>query len=314
MPHAKANGLDIYYESHGQATDAPILLIMGLGAQMSRWSPDLIDKLIAAGHRVIAFDNRDVGLSEKLDAAGAPDMGARSSQALRDGGKPPVAYTLDEMAADAAGLLDALGIERAHIVGASMGGMIAQLVAADYPERTLSLTSIMSSTGNPDLPRATPEAMARLNTPGARSRPRTWTASSPIAVEGAKVMAAGLSGGRDGAARPRAERLPPLLLPGRVPAPVRGDHGLARPPPEAADDHRADRGDPRRRRSAGAVGRRPRHRREHPRRRTAHHSRRRPRDAGGDAAGLHRRRPRRRRAIDRFRLGAYLGQGLLTAP
>jgi pimeloyl-ACP methyl ester carboxylesterase len=164
MPQVKANGLEIYYESHGPQTAEPILLIMGLGAQMSRWSPELIGKLTSAGHRVIAFDNRDVGLSEKLDAAGAPDMRA-VVLALRDGRKPDVRYTLDDMAADAAGLLDALGVEKAHIVGASMGGMIAQLVAADYPHKTLSLTSIMSTTGNPDLPRATPEALARLHTP-----------------------------------------------------------------------------------------------------------------------------------------------------
>ena len=187
MPHVKANGLDIYYESHGPESAEPILLIMGLGAQMSRWSPDMIAKLVAAGHRVIAFDNRDVGLTEKLDAAGAPDMGA-VIKALSEGRKPPVAYTLDEMAADAAGLLAALGVERAHIVGASMGGMIAQLVAADHPERTLSMTSIMSSTGNPELPRATPEAMARLNTP-APDPNKDLDAFLDSAVTGAKVMA-----------------------------------------------------------------------------------------------------------------------------
>jgi len=187
MPHVKANGLDIYYESHGPESAEPILLIMGLGAQMSRWSPDMIAKLVAAGHRVIAFDNRDVGLTEKLDAAGAPDMGA-VIKALSEGRKPPVAYTLDEMAADAAGLLAALGVERAHIVGASMGGMIAQLVAADHPERTLSMTSIMSSTGNPELPRATPEAMARLNTP-APDPTTNLEGFLDSAVAGAKVMA-----------------------------------------------------------------------------------------------------------------------------
>ena len=187
MPHAKANGLDIYYESHGPESAEPILLIMGLGAQMSRWSPDFIEKLVEAGHRVIAFDNRDVGLSEKLDAAGAPNI-HEVALALRDGRKPDVAYTLDEMAADAAELLKAIGVERAHIVGASMGGMIAQLVAADHPERTLSLTSIMSSTGNPDLPRATPEALARLNTP-APDPTKDLEAFLDSAVEGAKVMA-----------------------------------------------------------------------------------------------------------------------------
>jgi pimeloyl-ACP methyl ester carboxylesterase len=187
MPHVKANGLDIYHESHGEAGGEPILLIMGLGAQMSRWSPDFIGKLTAAGHRVIAFDNRDVGLSEKLDAAGPPDMAA-IVKALQEGREPPVAYTLAEMAADAAGLLEALGVERAHIVGASMGGMIAQLVAADFPGRTLSLTSIMSSTGNPGLPRARPAAMARLNTP-APDPTKDLEAFLASAVEGAKVMA-----------------------------------------------------------------------------------------------------------------------------
>ena len=187
MPHVNANGLELYYESHGPETAEPILLIMGLGAQMSRWSPELIGKLTGAGHRVIAFDNRDVGLSGKLDDAGAPDMHA-VVVALRDGQKPDVAYTLDDMAADAAGLLDALGVERAHIVGASMGGMIAQLVAADHPHKTLSLTSIMSSTGNPDLPRATPEALGRLNTP-APDPHQDLEGFLASAVEGAKVMA-----------------------------------------------------------------------------------------------------------------------------
>ena len=187
MPHVKANGLDVYYESHGPESAEPILLIMGLGAQMSRWSPELIGKLTAAGHRVIACDNRDVGLTEKLYSDGAPDISA-VIKALGEGRPPPVAYTLNEMAGDAAGLLDALGIERAHVVGASMGGMIAQLVAADHPHKTLSLTSIMSSTGNPNLPRATPEAMARLNTP-APDPNKDLEGFLASAVEGAKVMA-----------------------------------------------------------------------------------------------------------------------------
>jgi pimeloyl-ACP methyl ester carboxylesterase len=186
MPHVKANGLDIYYETHGAPDGEPLLLIMGLGAQMTRWSPDFIGELVSAGHRVIVYDNRDVGLSEKLDGAGAPDMAA-VAVALRDGKPPQVAYTLADMAADAAGLLDALGVERAHIVGASMGGMIAQLVAADFPQKTLSLTSIMSSTGNPDLPRATPEALARLNTP-APDPNKDLEGFLASAVEGAKVM------------------------------------------------------------------------------------------------------------------------------
>ena len=165
MPQIKANGISLEYESRGDPGAEAILLIMGLGGQMTRWSPAFTDKLVARGYRVITFDNRDVGLTEKIEAAGAPDMGAIVS-AVAAGQKAPVAYVLSDMAADAVGLLDALGIGRAHIVGASMGGMIAQLVAADYPRHTLSLTSIMSTTGNPDLPRATPEAMAVINSRG----------------------------------------------------------------------------------------------------------------------------------------------------
>ena len=165
MPKIQANGMTLEYESRGDPNAEPILLIMGLGGQLTRWSGAFTAKLAARGYRVIMFDNRDVGLSERIDAAGAPDMGA-VIDAVIAGRKAPVAYTLDDMAADAVGLLDALGIERAHIVGASMGGMIAQLVAADHPGRTLSLTSIMSTTGNPDLPRATPEAMAVINSRG----------------------------------------------------------------------------------------------------------------------------------------------------
>jgi len=165
MPQIKANGITLEFESRGPEQGEAIVLIMGLGAQMTRWPAAFTDKLVAHGHRVITFDNRDVGLSEKLESAGAPDIAA-VFQALGAGRKPAVAYTLDDMAADTVGLLDALGIAKAHIVGASMGGMIAQLVAAEYPDRVLSLTSIMSTTGAPDLPRARPEAMAVLNNRG----------------------------------------------------------------------------------------------------------------------------------------------------
>lgn len=165
MPTIKANGLELYYESHGPHDGEAVLLIMGLGAQMTRWPPDLIESLTRRGFRVVAFDNRDVGLSEKLESAGAPDMAAVIG-AVMSGKAPDVAYDLSDMAADAASLLAALEIDRAHIVGASMGGMIAQLVAADHRERTLSLTSIMSTTGNPELPPAKPEAMAVISERG----------------------------------------------------------------------------------------------------------------------------------------------------
>jgi pimeloyl-ACP methyl ester carboxylesterase len=165
MPQVQANGLTIEYDVTGPETGEPVLLIMGLGGQMTRWPQPFVDKLAARGLRAIRFDNRDVGLTSKLDAAGLPDFPA-ILKALGEGRPPPVAYTLSDMASDAVGLLDGLGIDRAHIVGASLGGMVAQLVAAEHPDRTLSLTSIMSSTGNRALPPASPEAMAVLNDRG----------------------------------------------------------------------------------------------------------------------------------------------------
>jgi pimeloyl-ACP methyl ester carboxylesterase len=165
MPQAKANGITIEYDVTGADGGEPLLLIMGLGAQMTRWPQGFVDKLAARGLKVIRFDNRDVGLTEKLEAAGLPDMPA-IIQAIMAGQAPNVAYTLSDMAADAVGLLDALEIDRAHIVGASLGGMVAQLIAADHARRVLSLTSIMSTTGNRELPPATPEAIAVLNNRG----------------------------------------------------------------------------------------------------------------------------------------------------
>ena len=159
----RANGIDVEVESYG-AEDAPaVLLIMGLGAQLTRWPMPMVEALVARGFRAVRFDNRDVGLSTKFDAAGQPDLMAVIGSVMT-GGSPKVPYTLDDMAADAAGVLDALNIRRAHIMGASMGGMIAQLFAAHYPARTLSLTSIMSTTGNPAVPRASDAATAVLMT------------------------------------------------------------------------------------------------------------------------------------------------------
>jgi pimeloyl-ACP methyl ester carboxylesterase len=161
MPTITANGIPLYYEAHGPADGEPMLLIMGLGAQMTRWPLGFIELLTAQGHHVVAFDNRDCGLSHRFDAAGPADMAAIYG-ALLKGERPSATYLLSDMAADAVGLLDALGIAKAHIVGASMGGMIAQMVAAEHPDRVLSLTSIMSTTGNPAVPPATPEASQRL--------------------------------------------------------------------------------------------------------------------------------------------------------
>lgn len=164
MPQTTANGIQIEYDIHGPESGEPLLLIMGLGVQMTRWPQEMVDDLAKRGYRVIRHDNRDVGLSHKFDAAGPSDIGAVVA-ALRSGQKPPAPYLLIDMAKDSVGLLDALGIKTAHIVGASMGGMIAQTIAAHFPDRVRSLTSIMSTTGNPGLPPARPDAMARLVMP-----------------------------------------------------------------------------------------------------------------------------------------------------
>jgi len=164
MPQVRANRIDVEYESFGRESDPVILLIMGLGGQLTLWPETFCRGLAARSFRVIRFDNRDVGKSTHFIDAGAvdiPDLMARTMA-----GKAVVTpYALEDMAQDAVALLDALGVERAHIVGASMGGMIAQLVAANHPARTRSLVSIMSSTGRRDLPPGRPEAMAALMTP-----------------------------------------------------------------------------------------------------------------------------------------------------
>jgi pimeloyl-ACP methyl ester carboxylesterase len=165
MTQVMANGLSLEVDCRGEAAHEPILLIMGLGRQMSPLSRTFADRIIARGFRAILFDNRDVGLSEKITHAGPPDIDA-IRKAVAAGRRPAAAYTLDDMADDAVGVLDALGIARAHVAGVSMGGMIAQLVAANHPGRTLSLTSINSTTGNPRLPGPTDTALAVLNSHG----------------------------------------------------------------------------------------------------------------------------------------------------
>ncbi|WP_374692204.1 alpha/beta fold hydrolase [Accumulibacter sp.] len=168
MPTVTANKLQIEYESFGGDTAPVILLIMGLGAQLNRWNIELCDALVGRGFRVLRFDNRDCGLSSKLDEAGVPDIG----RALRSGVPPDAPYSLEDMAADCIGLLDALGIKAAHVVGASMGGAIAQIVAARYPERSLSLTSIMSTSSHPDLPPPSSGAAQALLAPLPATRDR----------------------------------------------------------------------------------------------------------------------------------------------
>ena len=169
MPNVRGNGIDIEYEEFGDRRGRPLLLIMGLGAQMILWREDFCEQLAARGHRVIRFDNRDVGKSSMLDHFGVPDVVAAMTAALT--GQPVAApYLLHDMAADAAALLQTLRIDAAHIVGASMGGMIAQALAIDHPARVRTLTSIMSTTGDRTLPPARPEALGVLLMPPPANR------------------------------------------------------------------------------------------------------------------------------------------------
>ena len=161
MPQTQANGVTLHYEDHGNPSDPAMLLIMGFGAQLTLWPDELVEALVAQGFRVIRYDNRDVGLSQKFTGDKAPGP-VKLTLLKKIGLTPKVPYTLADMAEDAVGLLDALKIERAHIVGASMGGMIAQHVAAKHADRCLSFTQIFSTTGNPKLPAARKEALQAL--------------------------------------------------------------------------------------------------------------------------------------------------------
>lgn len=149
MPSVAANGIKLEYASSGAPTDPAIVLIRGLGTQMVEWSKRFLTEIEGLGLRVVIFDNRDVGLSSKLEEQ----------------------YELVDMAADVIGLLDALNISAAHLFGISMGGMVAQLVAVHYPERVLSLCSVMSSSGNPNLPPMSAEAREYLLRPATSGEP-----------------------------------------------------------------------------------------------------------------------------------------------
>jgi pimeloyl-ACP methyl ester carboxylesterase len=169
MPRARANDIEIEYDTFGRRGDRPLLLVMGLGAQMIHWDDDFCDALADRGHFVVRFDNRDVGLSQRFEHAGVPDL-MQIMMRAQAGQSVDAPYDLDDMADDAAGLLDALDLETAHVCGASMGGMIAQAMALRHRPRLRSLTSIMSSTGNPALPSGKPEAMAALMSPAGITR------------------------------------------------------------------------------------------------------------------------------------------------
>jgi pimeloyl-ACP methyl ester carboxylesterase len=188
VPHtdpasAKANGIEITYDTFGEPSAPPMLLVMGLGGQMIGWDDEFCQALAARGYWVVRFDNRDVGLSTRFDAAGVPDV-MLMMQALMQGQAVQAPYRLRDMADDAVGLLDALDIKSAHIVGISMGGMIVQTMAIHHPHRVRTLTSIMSTTGNRDLPSAKPEVVSLLVKPVPPDR-EDYIESS---VENARVL------------------------------------------------------------------------------------------------------------------------------
>ncbi|HYD07327.1 MAG TPA: alpha/beta hydrolase, partial [Reyranella sp.] len=161
MARVKANGIEIEYETAGNKGDPAVLLVMGLGAQLTIWPDSLFHGLAQRGFYVIRFDNRDSGLSTDFGKWGPADIPG-ALQAAMKGEKVDAPYLLNDMAADAVGLLDVLGIETAHLVGASMGGMIVQIVAARYPQRARSMVSIYSTSGRRGLPQGKPEALAML--------------------------------------------------------------------------------------------------------------------------------------------------------
>ncbi|GAA0580970.1 alpha/beta hydrolase [Paractinoplanes ferrugineus] len=190
MAEVRANGIDIWYETAGNPQDPALLLIMGLGAQLIDWPAGFVEQLTGHGLHVVLFDNRDSGLSSGFDEVGLPDL-----PAVLAGDRSSVPYLIPDLAADAAGLLKELGIERAHVVGVSMGGMIAQQLTLDHPELVASLTSIMSTTGARGVGRPRPEAAAVLMRPPAADR----AAAIAGAVAGSRVI------GSPGYPAPQAE-------------------------------------------------------------------------------------------------------------
>jgi pimeloyl-ACP methyl ester carboxylesterase len=166
MPLVKANGITIAVEESGPAGAPAVVLVMGLGMPLVFWPDAFVDGLLAAGLRVVRFDNRDCGLSSRIEEGPHTPIPLAMAKSIL-GAEVHAPYTLADMAADAVGVLDALKIDRAHVVGASLGGMVAQVLAVRHPERVASLTSIMSSSGNPFVSMAKPRALgAILHRPG----------------------------------------------------------------------------------------------------------------------------------------------------
>ncbi len=183
MPIAPSNGIELYYETHGDPANPALLLVNGFTAQILNWADGFREGLAARGFFVVSFDNRDVGLSTHLDGVHV-DIPAVIAASIGKGDMPAVPYTLSAFAADAMGLLDHLGIAKAHIAGSSMGGMIVQTIAIEHPERVLTMTSIMSTSGERDYFESKPEANAALLAPPPAEREANIAAS----VERARII------------------------------------------------------------------------------------------------------------------------------
>ena len=168
MAFARSGDVEIFYETFGEPDDPALLLVNGLGSQCINYRVEWCERFVDAGHFVIRFDNRDVGLSSKFSDR-TPDLAA-VAHALAEGRVPDVPYRVSDMAADGLAVLDDLGIERAHVMGLSMGGMIVQTMAIEHPERLLTMTSLMSTTGDPDVGQSSEEGRKRFTAPPPRDR------------------------------------------------------------------------------------------------------------------------------------------------
>jgi pimeloyl-ACP methyl ester carboxylesterase len=187
MPNVTANGIQIEYDTFGDSSSPALLLIMGFGGQMILWDQEFCRQLAEASLYVIRFDNRDVGLSSKLEETGAPEL-SEILGAERPVEKIEAPYTIEDMGDDAIGLLDGLGLHGAHVCGASMGGMIAQTVAIQHPDRVLSMICMASTTGNPEVGSVNPEVIDSPAIP-LMSAPREREANIEYTVKGMRELA-----------------------------------------------------------------------------------------------------------------------------
>ena len=188
MNSVQANGISIAYQRYGPDDGAVVLVIQGVGARLSSAPDPLATALAARGFRPVLFDNRDSGASSHFDEAGVPDFAAIAAAAAVD--QPlPIAYTLDDMARDATGLLAALHVRRAHIVGGSSGGMIAQIVASEHPERVISLTLVSTTTANPSLVRGDAPIDLAAMSPGTARQAAAAAAAGDLRERSARIVA-----------------------------------------------------------------------------------------------------------------------------